>query len=102
MAQRPTDPKQRFLAVHQQSKSDIDKANQEDEQGHESVAFDKAEQAEKQEQTLQSLQDKIVKIREDLASADKEQKRALNEKLETALARLEALKTLANGKNDSE
>ena len=102
VAQRPTDPKQRFLAVHQQSKSDIDKANQEDEQGHESVAFDKAEQAEKQEQTLQSLQDKIVKIREDLASADKEQKRALNEKLETALARLEALKTLANGKNDSE
>lgn len=93
VAQRPTDPKQRFIAVNRQSKEDV---AQEGEQGQESIAFDKAEKAEQQELGMQQLQEQVIQIREKIAAASKEDKPALEKKLEGALAKLEKLKIAPN------
>ena len=102
VAQRPTDPTQRYLAQKPVSNCAPKTKDQEHEQGHESVAFDKAEQAEKQELTLQELQDRIVQIREKITTADKAEKPPLEQKLVAALANLEEVKIEANAKKNQD
>ncbi|WP_395339334.1 mechanosensitive ion channel domain-containing protein [Ningiella sp. W23] len=88
IAQRPTDASQRFIA---KAKAHEDKAR-EDKQ-HESLAFDKAEEAEQQEQSLERLQTLIKSLREALSAADKDSKPEIENKIQAALERVEKLKS---------
>lgn len=86
VAQRPTEPSQRFMAVKSSHKDAVEET-----EGHEAVAFDKAEKAEQHEQSIQVLQEDIAAIREKIAAADKQEKAALQKRLDAALESVEQL-----------
>ncbi|MBT0585964.1 mechanosensitive ion channel family protein [Alteromonas oceanisediminis] len=88
VAQRPTDAQQRFIA-----RADKRSAQPDDniDSAQENVAFDKAEEAEKQEQSVLQLQQKIVTLAEASRTATDAEKPTLLRQLENTKLRLNSL-----------
>lgn len=87
IAQRPTAAEAKYMAKLKVAK----KAHLTEETNQEDIAFDKAEEAEKQEHKLSLAQSKLASLQEALKSADESQKQALKDDIEAAQIKISDL-----------